>query len=213
MLENLDNLVEKIRCHLDETTEERDLTLKRSREIIRFASNSIRATHRGEFDLAMELLGEARKRIESIGRLKEDHPEIYYAGYVHDCQKEFAEANITWALAQGKEIPDPDDLHVQYPAFLNGLGEAIGEMRRNALDRVRENNIERAEEILKVMDEVFYVLVTMDYPDAVTLGLRRTTDMVRGVTEKTRGDLTNALRQQQLEKALADVCEKIDTLK
>lgn len=209
MAENLETLVTKIRARLDATNTQRDQTLQWSREIIRASANSIRATHRGEFDEAARLLEGARASIENIAGIAQQHAAIYFAGYVNDCQKEYAEAHITMALAQGKDLPDPDALGVEYPAYLNGLGEAIGEMRRSALDRLREGNVARAEQILKTMDDVFYTLVTLDYPDAVTMGLRRTTDMVRGVTEKTRGDLTNAIRQNQLEQALAKVSAKL----
>ncbi len=209
MPDNLDELVSKIRARLDSVNAQRDQTLVWSREIIRYSANSIRATHRGEFDEARKLLGEAKASILKVAETAQEHAAIYFAGYVNDCQKEYAEANITLALAQGNPLPDPDELGVEYPAYLNGLGEAIGEMRRSALDRIREADVERAEQILKVMDDVYYVLVTLDYPDAVTMGLRRTTDMVRGVTEKTRGDLTNAIRQQQLEQALARTSDKL----
>jgi translin len=201
---NLDEIAEKVRGHLDSVNAVREQALKVSREVIRASANAIRAVHRGEFEEAKALMAEGdRKRLESVEMLAE-FPNIYYTGYVQDAAKEFAEASITYAMVRGEPLPDPDDLKVEGPAYLNGLAEAVGEMRRHALDVIREGDIDAGERILRIMDDVYYVLITFDYPDAVTSGLRRTTDMVRGVLERTRGDLTLTIRERQLESAIKD---------
>jgi translin len=123
-------------------------------------------------------------------------------GFVHDAQKEFAEANITFSLIIGKPLPDPDELGIGYAAYLNGLGEAVGELRRYVLDSLRRDELARSEEVLSIMDDIYNTLITMDFPDAITHGLRRTTDSVRGILERTRGDLTIVLRQKSLEEKL-----------
>ncbi len=130
------------------------------------------------------------------------HDDLRYTGLVHDSQKEYTEARTTLALISGAPIPDPDELGVGYAPYLNGLGEAAGELRRHILDAMRRGEMERCEEILGMMDDIYGLLVTIDFPDALTGGLRRTTDMVRGVLERSRGDLTIALRQKQLETKL-----------
>ncbi|HEX6606087.1 MAG TPA: haloacid dehalogenase, partial [Chloroflexia bacterium] len=130
-------------------------------------------------------------------------PDIYWTGYVQDAQKEFAEASIIHAVVAGQTVPGAADLGVEAAPYLNGLGEAAGEMRRYVLDIIRHGQLARGEEVLGVMEEIYSLLVTIDYPDAVTNGLRRTTDMVRGVLERTRGDLTFAIQQQILTQALA----------
>lgn len=201
---NLDQVTEKVRERLDSINAVREQALKVSREVVRASANAIRAIHRGEFEDAKALMEDAnRKRLESVEMLA-DFPNIYYTGYVQDAAKEFAEASITYAMVRGEPLPDPDELKVEGPAYLNGMGEAVGEMRRHALDVIREGDIASGERILRIMDDVYYVLVTFDYPDAVTSGLRRTTDMVRGVLERTRGDLTITIRERQLESALTD---------
>jgi len=139
-----------------------------------------------------------------------DYADLYYAGYTQDALKELAEANITYALITDRPLPDPDELGVEYAAYLNGLGEAAGELRRHVLDLIRHGELERGEEILSMMDDIYGVLVTIDFPNAITGGLRRTTDMVRGVLERTRGDLTMSLRQEKLQQALRDFEEKVD---
>jgi translin len=139
-----------------------------------------------------------------------DYADLYYAGYTQDALKEFAEANITYALITNRPLPDPDELGVEYAAYLNGLGEAAGELRRHVLDLIRHGDLERGEEILSMMDDIYGVLVTIDFPNAITGGLRRTTDMVRGVLERTRGDLTMSLRQEKLQQALRDFEEKVN---
>src|SRR5437868_9017414 len=184
----------------------RERALADSRAAIRNCAHSIRASHRGELEAAQELLHAAgdmvvRTRADVI----EAHPDIYWAGYVQDAQKEYAEANITYAVIAGEELPDADQLGVEPAAYLNGLGEAAGEMRRYILDIIRHGNAEKCERVLGVMEDIYSLLVTVDYPDAITDGLRRTTDMVRGVLERTRGDLTFALQQRQLTEAVSKV--------
>ncbi len=137
------------------------------------------------------------------------YPDLYYTGYVQDSLKEFAEANIVHALLTDQLIPDPDAIGVDYAAYLNGLGEAATEMRRYILDIIRHEQLERSEAILQAMDDIYAMLVTMDFPDALTGGLRRETDIVRGVLEKTRGDLTVAWRQEKLEQRLREFEEKM----
>lgn len=132
------------------------------------------------------------------------HPDVLYAGFVQDAQKEYAEASTVFALITAAGLPDPDDLGVDYVPYLSGLGEAVGELRRYILDQLRHDRLAHCEEVLAIMENIYGVLVTMDYPDAMTGGLRRTTDAVRGILEKTRGDLTVALRQAHLETELRE---------
>ncbi|MHB8896182.1 MAG: haloacid dehalogenase, partial [Candidatus Geothermincolia bacterium] len=157
----------------------------------------------------IELLDAARRNIEAAHVLLEPFPRIYYAGFLQDAEKEFAEASATFALIEEKPLPLPGDLEVGVAAYLNGLGEAIGEMRRHVLDLIRENDLTKGEYILGVMDDVYYLLASVDYPNAITAGLKRTNDMVRGVLERTRGDLTTAIRRQSLERTMKELEEKL----
>ncbi|HOG46774.1 MAG TPA: haloacid dehalogenase [Anaerolineae bacterium] len=203
-LHNLESIVDRIRISLDAKNAARDAALARSRELIRFCANAIRAAHRNEFAEAAELLTSAKTLAATMVEDLAGYPDLYHAGYTQDALKEYAEANITIALVQGQALPEPEPLGVEYPAYLNGMGEAAGELRRYALDALRSGNIATAETMLAAMDDIYDTLVTIDFPDALTGGLRRTTDMVRGVLERTRGDLTVAARQQRLEEALKD---------
>jgi translin len=180
----------------------REGALELSRRLIRHSANTIRAVHRGEFEQAREMLDEGREVVQQFNADLAEEQSIYGAGYVQDALKEYAEASITFALMAREDLPGPGDLEIDYPAYLNGLAEAMGELRRSILDLIRSGDLERAEELLRIMDDVYGILVTVDYPDAITRGLRRTTDMVRGVLERTRGDLTMAVRQQRLEATL-----------
>jgi translin len=189
----------------------REKGLGLSRDSIRFSANAIRAVHRGEFDQARELISSSRANVEEMSRTLAQHAELLHGGFVHNAQKEYAEACITLALVSGDDLPDPDDLCISYAAYLNGLGEAAGELRRHLLDTLRRGGqINRCEEILEAMDDIYSLLVTIDFHDALTGGLRRTTDMVRGVLERTRGDFTIALRQSQLEHKLEALGDKLD---
>jgi translin len=160
--------------------------------------------HRAEFAEAEKLLSQAGVLVNELETSLAVIPDVFFTGYVQDALKEFAEANVVYALVAGRPLPDPDAMHVQYASYLNALGEAVGELRRYILDALRQGKTERCEEILQRMDDIYSVMVTMDFPDAITGNLRRTTDVTRGIMEKTRGDLTFALRQDKLEKALAE---------
>ena len=186
-----------------ETHRARENALRRSREVIRHSANSIRATHRSEFEQARQLMGTASDLLDEIAAGLQGHPAVHYAGFVEDAQKEFVEANATLAFAEGTRLAGPEELKVGAASYLNGLGESVGELRRFILDSLRRDDFSRCEQLLELMDEVYSILVTIDFPEAVTRGLRRSTDMVRGALERTRGDLTVALRQRRLEQQLA----------
>ena len=199
---HLNAIAEDVRVHLDAKHAAREQALPLCRTALRHSANAIRAVHRGDFAAAEDLLAQARSLLEQASEALTDHPDIFYAGFVHNAQKEFAEGCLTLALVSGRPLPSPADLRVDHPAYLNGLGEAMGELRRYLLDSLRGGDIGRCESALAAMDDIYAVLVTMDYPEAITAGLRRTTDAMRGLLERTRGDLTIALVQRNLERRL-----------
>lgn len=199
---SLEKVAERIRWQLDGRSRVRDESLAISREAIRTCANSIRAAHRLETDRAREMLRGVGESLSELSDALVGYPEIYHAGYVHDCQKEYAEACAFLAVISGEPFPEPEALRVEPAAYLNGLGECIGEMRRRTLDLMRRGEIPAAESMLAAMDEIYHILVTIDYPDALTGGLRRTTDGARGIIEKTRGELTTAIRQDELRRVI-----------
>jgi len=202
LTDNLDSIAEQIRLSLSAKDAAREKALPLCREVIRHCSHAIRAVHRQEFDQAKELLRAARHLLDEAEQAVAECNELGYTGFVRDAQKEFAEGSILLALVTRNPSPDPNELGVDSAAYLNGLGEAVGELRRYLLDSMRKGDLSRGEELLSAMDDIYNVLVTMDFPDAITGGLRRTTDMVRGVLERTRSDLTLVIRQKELEKKL-----------
>lgn len=187
----------------------RERALPKSRAAIRLCANAIRAAHRGEFEQSTRLLTEAGGLLRDMALDLREHQDIFYAGFVADAQKEYAEAAITSALMQRQTPPTPETLGVEWAPYLNGLGEAVGELRRFILDRMRQGRLQGCEEVLADMDEIYSQLITMDYPDAITGNLRRTTDAVRGILEKTRGDLTLAVSQERLNDAMTRVHESL----
>lgn len=183
----------------------REQALAVSREVIRFSANAIRAVHRGDFDDARQLIDRASQRLQETRHIRDENPEIYYAGFLSDARKEFTEANVTLAVISRSDIPDPESIDVDAPSYLNGMAEVIGELRRYILDALRRDSSDHCEEFMDVMDEIYGILVTIDFPEGVTGGLRRSTDAMRGVLERTRGDLTISLQQRRLEQRLADM--------
>jgi len=200
--DTLTNQVSAIITRFEAMSTARDAAVTNGRQVVRLAANAVRALHREED--AAGLLEEAAVLLASIREETLPFPNVYWAGYVQDAMKEYAEAEITAAILAGTPIPDATALRVEDAAWLNGLAEAASELRRDTLDALRGDNTERAEELLAQMDAIYSVLITVDFPDAVTGGLRRTTDQFRGVLERTRGDVTMSVRQSRLEHALRE---------
>ena len=209
MADNLEMIAEEIRRVLTDKDEAREKVLPLCRDTIRHCSLAIRAIHRQEFAQAEELLQSARKLLDEAERAVAPHHDLRNTGFMRDAQKELAEGNITLVLVTGRQLPEPSRIGVDAAAYLNGMGEAVGELRRYLLDGMRHGDLSRGEELLAAMDEIYSVLVTMDFPDALTGGLRRTTDMVRGVLERTRSDLTLIMRQKDLETRLEELEGKL----
>lgn len=206
---HLETIAKRIQADFEARNDARDEALRRSRELIRLCATAIRASHRDEWDTARELLAQADAVADGIREAIAPYPDLLYAGYTQDALKELVEAHVTLALARSALVPEPETLGVAYPAYLNGLCEAASEMRRRCLDELRRGNTAEAERLLEAMDELYDVLVTFDFPDAITGGLRRRVDQLRGVLERTRGDLTNSLRQDRLIHALRDFEEHV----
>lgn len=196
-----------LRDELDAAHRAREQGLAASRRTIRACGRAIRAVHRCEPDEAARLTAEAHDAIREAQRALEPFPAVKHAGFLHDAEKEYAEAVLTCALVDGVPLPDRSAIGVMPAAWLCGLAEAASELRRHLLDRIREGNLERGEELLGAMEDVYDLLVTIDYPDALTGGLRRTTDALRAVLERSRADVTTTVMQTRLQRALERAAE------
>ena len=204
----LQNIVERVTVEFDKADQARDLALSMQRKIIKHCSLSIRALHRQEFEEAEKLMSSARTFLNEAEEAVREFPQIYFAGFLQDAQKEYAEARLTQSLINGSPLPSPEDIGLDFAPYLNGLGEAVGEMRRYTLDRIRAGDLDESERILDLMDEIYCSLIGVDYPDAITRGLRRSTDLARACLERTRGDLTNHFDRKRVERALQFIEEK-----
>jgi translin len=201
MLE-LGGVAEAVHARLEAKHMARERALRESRHATRCAANAIRATHRGEYADALILLSEAETALCAARTACANQPEVEFAGFLADAQKEYAEARTTYAIVTGGPLPGPDELDMRDAAWLCGLAETVGELRRQLLDVLRSGHLERCEELLEAMDDIYALLITIDFPEGITGGLRRATDIARSSIERTRGDLTNALVQARLRDAL-----------
>ncbi len=206
---SLKTIAQKIsgRFEVQERAREKSLSLHRT--AIKNSGQAIRAIHRGEIEPARHLIADTSRTLKEIDRLLADFPEVYYSGFLQDAQKEHAEALITLSIIAGEDFPDPDEHGLDYASYLNGLAEAASELRRQILDIIRKGHSAEAERLLEDMDEIYGVLIAFDFHDAITGGLRRRLDQLRGVLERTRGDVTTSLRQQQLREALLDLEQRV----
>jgi translin len=213
-MDNLEKLLEAIteslQIDLETKNAARDTALARSRALIRCCANTIRAVHRKMWDEAQTGLETAKAAAKELTDGIQDHPDLYQAGYTQDALKELVEACVTYALVRREALPRPEELGVTPATYLNGLAEAASELRRTILDIIRLGHKDEAEYLLEAMDATYAILMTFDFPDAITGGLRRRVDSLRGVLERTRGDLTNSLRRQQLQEALAKLEGKLE---
>src|SRR5919106_5992718 len=180
----------------------REITLSASRRAIRSCATAIRAVHRREFTEARALIAEAAAFLAEADAALDGHDDIRFAGFLNDAKKEFAEANLTLAFVADQRMPAADELRVEVQPYLNGMAEAASELRRQVLDCLRRDDVAEAEGLLATMDEVYGLLITIDYPEALTGGLRRATDSLRAVVERTRGDVTTALVAARVQRAL-----------
>ena len=201
-MHKLESITETIRRNFDARTTARDKALATARQLTRACSLAIRAVHRSETETMTAHLAEARSLADALRADLKNHADLFYAGYTQDALKEFVEANVTCALIQGQPLSTPQEMNVADATYLNGLAEVVGELRRRTLDILRHGYSTEAERLLGIMDDIYSVLVTIDYPDAITNGLRRQTDVARSIIEKTRGDITFSLRGEHLEQAI-----------
>lgn len=199
---DLSELNSRVHQNFEALNQAREHALLQARQLTRLCANTIRALHRSEMETAHHNLQEAIEIAAGLQRLLADYPVLLYAGYTQDALKEYVEASLTCAIIEDRLLPSPEELKVEYSTYLNGMAEVTGELRRRCLDILRQGYSEEAERLLGWMDEIYNLLVTVDYPDALTGGLRRQTDLVRGIVERTRADLTLSLREERLQKAL-----------
>ena len=210
MPQKLEDIAEKIHQSFEVCTSERDRALTQARTLTRHCANAIRAVHRDEHPLARQHLDEARQIVQSLQDNLVDLPDLFYAGYTQDALKEYAEAALVYALINDNDFPSPEDLLLEPATYLQGLAEAVGELRRRILDMLLKDNAAEAERLLGEMDDIYAILVTMDYPDAITGGLRRLTDVARAIIERTRGDFTLSMRQERLENSIRELESRLD---
>jgi translin len=210
-MEKLEAITEQIRKTFDARTSARDLALAQARQLTRACSLAIRAVHRDDVETMNLQLGEARQLADTLRSSLAKFPDLFHAGYTQDALKEFVEANVTCALIRNEPLQTPEDLLVEPSTYLNGLAEVVGELRRRTLDILRHGYSQESERLLGIMDEIYSVLVTMDYPDAITNGLRRQTDLARSIIEKTRGDITFSLRGEHLEKSIGKLIDQLNS--
>lgn len=190
------------RTVLDARFAAREMGITGSRKVIRASANGIRALHRGEWEQAAGLISEAGTILADITAALANHPDILHAGFISDAAKEYAEARITEAFFRGESVPSFGELDIDAIPFLHGLGESVGELRRRLLDLLRAGEVEQAQITLEAMDQIVDLLAEMDYPDGMTSGLRRTTDVSRALVERSRADLTATVVQERLREDL-----------
>jgi translin len=206
---DLEDLSDRLHQRFDAKAAAREQALPAARRAIRASANAIRAVHRGEFETAASLIADARRELDVGFAAVEQQPDVRFAGYLRDAEKEYAEACLTLALVRGDDLPDPETVAVGDAPYLNGIAEAIGEGRRHILDLLRTGGVERAERILAELEDMYGLLATMDYPDAITMNLRRSTDVSRSLIEKTRGDLSIAFAQRDIQAALDEHARRL----
>lgn len=207
---SLRDLAEEMLSSFDSKDRAREASLKLSRETVRFCSSAIKSVHRSELKEAERLMDEARAALEKMKALLKDHQDIRYAGFMDGAEQEYAEARSVYSIITEHRILTPDEIGVDLVNYLAGLGDTTGELRRHILDLIRQQRPQEGESFLEMMEEIYYLLMLFDYPDALTRGLRRKSDLARSMLERTRGDLTNAIEMGKVEAALRSLDDKLN---
>ncbi|MCM8759485.1 MAG: haloacid dehalogenase [Candidatus Omnitrophica bacterium] len=200
----LERLEKEFRDFFENIDIAREQSLKLSREVTRLSSRAIKKLHQQNYDEAQKLLEQATTLLISARQAVIKFPEVQYAGFLHNAEKELIEGLIFFKILKDNSIFIPDFDAFDRISFLHGLCEAMGELRRNILDRIRKDQVEDLENMLSLMDDVYYFVSCFDYPDVITRNLRRVLDVLRSTVEKTRADITLTLQQKSLEKKLQD---------
>lgn len=187
----------------------REEALSTSREVVRFCSAAIRSVHRGDIAQSERLMDKAHESLEKIHNTLKDHQDIRYAGFIDVAEQEYAEARSVYSITTRHEILTPEEIGVDLVNYLSGLGDTTGELRRHILDLIRQGHPEEGEYFLDVVEEIYHLLMLFDYPEAITRGLRRKSDLARSMLERTRGDLTNAMEMAKVEASLRKLEDKL----
>ncbi len=211
MMDLFSQLSDSVHAEFEARNQARDKALMQTRKVIQYSAHAIRAIHRQDLDQADGFLNDARLLVEQLRHDLGEHPDLFYAGYTQDAFKEYVEAYVTCALIRGDDLPLPEEIKVESAVYLNGLSEVVGELRRRCLDVMRQGYSAEVERLLTLMDEIYALLITIDFPDAITYGLRRRTDLARGIVERTRGDVTISLREQRLSQAMKELAVLLKT--
>jgi len=209
MSENWEEIVAGLRDQAQAMHEAREAGLTKCRLLIQTSAKCIRHVHRHQFEEAGKLLDQAKAIAAEARNALQPFGALYYAGYLHDAEKEMVEAAAVLAMVHDEPYPSAAELQVGIMAYLNGMGEAASEVRRYCLDEMRHGDLAKSEKILLHMETVYDDLITFDFADSMTGGLRRTCDALRAVIERTRSDLTQTVSQQELVRELKATRERM----
>ncbi len=209
MLSRIDEYADAAREQIEQIHLHREAAYTTSRKVVQSASATIKQVHRGEWDEAEVALAQTRELYDQMMAAVEASPEVGLGGFVADAGREYVEAALVTALIRDGELPGPEDIGVESTQWLNGIGDTVGELRRHVLDLIRGSRVDEAEIFLAAMDEMYQTIMSFDYPNSVTNGLRGRSDAARVLVDRTRGDLTNALRQARLEQRMVELAEKL----
>ncbi len=194
---NLEEIGKEIEEVLDEKDSVREIAIKSSREIIRIASRVITKLHRRENEIE-----EIRRIKEEVWHLRSlllnEYPDLFYSGFVQNALQEYVEALLLEAIINKKDIPSPKELYVNPSAYLMGCGDVVGELRREVLESLRVGNFNQAESYLQLMEEFYEMLMRFNYPSGL-VPIKQKQDVARALVEKTRGEITIAAMNRNLE--------------
>ncbi len=196
-MKNLDGIIEKIENHIGEKEKVREDALKASRDIIIFCRKGIQQLHRNQMEEAESYMKQASSRLAQLYEITMGHADVFHTGFVENAAQEYVEIQCLYNIMKGVDLPDPDAIQTTYSAYLLGLCDVVGELRRGALDFMLEGNTQKANEYLGYMDRIYDAIMSFDYPSAL-VPIKKKQDMVRSLIEKTRGELVVSSCEQRI---------------
>ena len=212
-MNNLEDIISKIQVYIDDKDSIRETSLKYARTVIIHCRKAIQLIHQHKMQQAEELIKKASATLAELYDVTKDHADLSKAGYVENAAQEFVEAQCFYNILHHEALPDPDAIQTTYTAYLMGLCDVVGELRRKALDMVLAGEQKDAQQYLVIMEDIYAAILRFDYPSSL-IPIKRKQDIARNLIEKTRGELAVASCEQRIEyrtdefRGLLDVINK-----
>jgi len=200
--------IDRIQAELLSYDKAREKLQELTRNATRLCGWAIIQVHRGNIAQATKTLNDAKESLDELQGLLSAHSELPQLGQALVAFQEYAEARLVFQMKKNGKLASLREVGTSSTAYLLGMLDFVGEMRRMTLDELRCGNADKAQKLLSTMEKVYEDLMSLDRT-SILPNFRRKLDAARRILETTRGDVAIDLRRISLEKALRSVERKL----